>query len=156
MHGTRPERVRAPHLVLCKPHSPGFFIRWGWPVATAPASKQAASLFIRTGHGQGDKADHDVRLLLCGLWDSQPAPAALRSSLVTRQAHGAVTEDNRAWRRRISWDGRARSTGRGLPRFLAGAPRHGRERARAHRRAWRARTGGWSGRGFCLVVVACW
>lgn len=52
--------------------------------------------------------------------------------------------------------GRTRSTGRGLPRFLAGAPRHGRERARAraHRRAWRARTAGWSGGegGSCVLV----
>jgi hypothetical protein len=86
--------------LLCKPHSFGFFIRWGWRVATAPASKQAASLFIRTGHGQGDKADHDVPRpspFVC-LVGSQPEPA-LRSSLVRH------TEDNRAWRRRIAWDG---------------------------------------------------
>lgn len=53
------------------------------------ASKQAASLFIRTGHGQGDKADHDVRLLLCGLWVArQPRLPFGRHSSGTRSRDG--------------------------------------------------------------------
>lgn len=156
MHGTRPERVRAPRLVLCcanRIRLAFLFVGVGQWRLRQQASKQTASLFIRTGHGHCDKADHDVRLLLCGLWlwvGSQPRLPCGRHSSGTRSRDGrqpsVATSHLMGLTGPIdgagppSLPGRRAAAGKGTCPPKSMARSYG-------RLVW--------GRGFCLVVVAC-
>lgn len=102
-HGQK--RVRASRLVLCcanRIRLAFVFVGVGqWRL------RQQASSFAFYPHRPWPRRQGRPRRPSPFVWlvGSQPASPGC-PAVVTRQAHGAVTEDNRAWRRRIPWDGR--------------------------------------------------